>query len=70
MILLQPPFAELPAYRPIKFLLSFTSTLAIPFENAVVTIYKDTVAIGPPIRFKSSGNAPGLAPATQDYFLK
>lgn len=70
MILLQPPFAELPAYRPIKFLLSFTSTLAAPFENAVVTIYKDTIAIGPPIRFKSSGNAPALAPGNQDYFFE
>ena len=69
-ILLQPAFAELPAYRPIKFLLSFTSTLAAPFENAVVTIYKDTVAIGPAIRFKSSSNSPGLAPATQDYFFE
>ena len=70
MILLQPPFAELPAYRPIKFLLSFTSTLAAPFENAVVTIYKDTIAIGPSIRFKSSGNAPALAPGNQDYFFE
>lgn len=69
-ILLQPPFLELPAYRPIKFLLSFTSTLAAPFENAVVTIYKDTIAIGPPIRFKSSGNAPALAPGNQDYFFE
>ena len=69
MILLQPPFAELPAYRPIKFLLVFNSTLAAPFENAVVTIYKDTVAIGPAIRFKSSSNAPGVAPGTQDYFF-
>ena len=70
MILLQPPFAELPAYRPIKFLLVFTSVLAAPFENAVVTIYKDAVEIGPPIRFKSSSNAPGVAPATQDYFFE
>ena len=70
MILLQPPFAELPAYRPIKFLLVFTSTLAAPFENAVVTIYKDAVAIGPPIRFKSSSNAPGVGPGTQDYFFE
>jgi len=70
MILLQPPFAELPAYRPIKFLLSFTSTLAAPFENAVVTIYKDGVAIGPAIRFKTSGNAPGVGPGTQDYFFE
>ena len=70
MILLQPPFAELPAYRPIKFLLSFTSTLAAPFENAVVTIYKDTVAIGPAIRFKSSSNSPGVGPGTQDYFFE
>jgi len=70
MILLQPPFAELPAYRPIKFLLSFTSTPAAPFENAVVTIYKDGVAIGPAIRFKSSSNAPGVGPGTQDYFFE
>ena len=57
-------------FRPIKFLLSFTSTLAAPFENAVVTIYKDTVAIGPAIRFKSSSNSPGLAPGDQDYFFE
>ena len=70
MILLQPAFDALPAYRPVKFLAVFNSTLAAPGENAVVTIYKDLVAIGPAIRFKSSSNAPGVAPLTQDYFFE
>lgn len=69
-ILLQPAFSVLPSYRPIKFetFFPFADVSGI-IENAVVTIYKGGVPIGPAIRFKSSGNAPNAIPGLTDYFF-
>jgi len=70
MIIEQPFYDILPAYRPV----SFEATIAVPTatfqaENALVTIYKGGVAIGPAIPYKSYRNAPSVFPGGTDYFF-
>lgn len=69
-ILLQPAAAVLPAYRPVKWLVFFRTPDNTVFENALTTIFKNGVAIGPAIRFKSISNAPSPAATFVDYFFE
>ena len=56
-LIAQPAYPILPAYRPVKFLLSYISTTAVVIENAVVKIRKGGVSIGPSVIIKSSSNS-------------
>ena len=67
---LQPAFDVLPAYRPVKFELVQTAPNPLIIENAVVTILKNGVPIGPPIRFKSSRQEISIIPASTDFFFE
>lgn len=55
MILLNPAFSELPAYRPVKFRLLVDTDPLTPAENAVVSIYKNG-ALLTVVRYKSFDN--------------
>ena len=67
---LQPPFDVLPAYRPIAFETFLPSPDPQVIENAVVTILKGGVAIGPPIRYKSSRTEVSILPGFTDYYFE
>ncbi len=67
---LQPAFDALPAYRPVKFEVFATAPDPTVIENAVVTILNGGVAIGPPVRYKSSRNEPSIFPLSTDYFFE
>ena len=71
MILQQPFYDILPAYRPVMFettIVVLTATQQA--ENALVTIYKGGVAIGPAIPYKSYRNSPSAFPGGTDYYFK
>lgn len=68
-LIAQPAYPILPAYRPVKFLLSYISTTAVVIENAVVKIRKGGVSIGPSVIIKSSSNSiPGAG--LIEYFFE
>ena len=71
MILQQPYYDILPAYRPVQFEVTIVVVTATQqAENALVTIYKNGVAIGPAIPYKSYRNAPSTFPGGTDYYFK
>jgi hypothetical protein len=66
----QPPFTHLAAYRPITFEAIVPIPIAQSVENALVNIFKDGLPIlDSPAVYKSSGNAPNINPAFQDYYF-
>jgi len=69
-LIAQPAYPILPAYRPVKFLLSYLSGFGVVIENAVVKIRKGGVSIGPPIIIKSSSQDSISFPGLIDYFFE
>ena len=70
MINQQPYYDILPAYRPVQFEVFITvPTATFEAENALVTIYKGGVDIGPAIPYKSSRNEPSVFPGGTDYYF-
>lgn len=69
-IVLQPAYDILPSYRPVKFLLSYLSGFTVIVENALVTINKGGVAIGPAIPIKSSSKDSISFPGLIEYYFE
>jgi len=70
-LIAQPAYNILPAYRPVKFLLSYLSGFSVVIENAVVKIRKNGVAISTkPVIIKSSGKDSISFPGLIDYFFE